>query len=139
MAEGFIDTNVFIHALSHDRYADECLRFLGQVQQGHVVVHLHPLVVHELSYALPHYRKGMTKAEVAVHLLTVLGWSGIRGPISELVDAIERWRDTPGLAFVDAFLAACALRDGVPVYTKNIRELAGQGAVVPDPLDNADI
>ncbi|HEX5414630.1 MAG TPA: hypothetical protein VFZ25_03125, partial [Chloroflexota bacterium] len=76
-----------------------------------------------------------TRGEVAEHLLTILGWNGIRGPTFEMVDAVKRWRDTPGLAFVDAFLAACANRDDLPVYTKNIRELTAQGAAVPDPLD----
>jgi hypothetical protein len=39
-----------------------------------------------------------------------------------------------GLAFADAYLVECAAGRGVPVYSKSVRELAGQGVDVPDPL-----
>jgi hypothetical protein len=51
-----------------------------------------------------------------------------------MIDAVQRWRDTPGLAFVDAYLASRAAAESRPVYTKNVRELRGQGVDVPDPL-----
>lgn len=53
-------------------------------------------------------------------------------------DALRRWSVTPGLAFADAYLAALAARHRCPVYTKNVRELAGQGVDVPDPLPTGD-
>ena len=49
-------------------------------------------------------------------------------------DTLRRWADTPGLGFVDAYLAALAARHGCPVYTKNVRDFSGQGVSVPDPL-----
>ena len=131
---GLIDTNVFIHAQTHDAYAEECLQFLEAVQRGQVEVRLEPIVLHELSYALPHYRKGMTRAEVAEYLLAVLAWEGIDGDKGLLVSAVERWRDTPGLAFVDAYLAVLARHEQCAVYTKNVAELAAQGALVANPL-----
>lgn len=134
MPHGLIDTNIFIHAQTRDAHAEECLQFLEAVQQGRVEVRLEPVVLHELSYALPHFRKGMNRAEVADYLLAVLAWEGIGGNKDLLVAAVQRWRDTPRLAFVDAYLAALAHAEACPVYTKNITELRLQGAKVPDTL-----
>jgi predicted nucleic acid-binding protein len=134
MAEGFIDTNVFIHAQTHDARSEECLRFLEAVREDRVRARLDPLVAHELSYALRHFRKEMARAEVAEYLLAVLGWEGVVGDKAVLVDAVQRWRDSPTLAFVDAYLAALAAVTTCPVYTKNVRELTREGATVPDPL-----
>ncbi|MDA8186656.1 MAG: PIN domain-containing protein [Dehalococcoidales bacterium] len=131
---GLVDTNVFIHAQTHDVLAEECLRFLEAVQRGEVEAQLEPVVLHELSYALPHYRKGMTRQEVSEYLLAVLAWKGITGKKDLLVNAVERWRDSARLAFVDAYLAALAAEAQSPVYTKNVAELEAQGALVPNPL-----
>lgn len=65
MPPGLIDTNVFVHAQTRDTYAEECLRFLEALESDSVQAQIEPLVVHELSYALPHYRRGMTRAETA--------------------------------------------------------------------------
>jgi len=134
MPEGLIDTKVFVHAQTRDAHAEECLRFLESVRLGRVVARVEPLVLHELSYVLPRYRRQMTRAQVARYLLTILGWQGFVGDTPILARTVERWRDTPGLAFVDAYLSALAARDGCPVYTKNVGELARQGVHVPDPL-----
>lgn len=131
---GLVDTNVFIHAQTHDALSEECLRFLEGLQSGRLQAQIEPLVLHELSYALTHYRKGMARVEVAEYLLAILGWDGITGEKSLLVNAVERWRDSPGLAFVDAYLAALAADHGCPVYSKNLAEFQAQGVVVPDPL-----
>jgi predicted nucleic acid-binding protein len=76
---GLLGTSVFIHAQTHDEHAEECLRFLEAVQAGRIRTRLEPLVVHELSYDLPHYRKGMSRAQTAEYLLAVLAWDGIVG------------------------------------------------------------
>lgn len=72
--------------------------------------HLEPIVVHELSYALPHYRKGMTRAQVAEYLLAVLAWDGVVADTDLLIQTVERWRDAKGLAFVVAYLASRAVQ-----------------------------
>jgi predicted nucleic acid-binding protein len=133
-SEGLLDTSVFVHAQTHDQHSEECRRFLAAVERGDVRAQLEPMVLHELSYALPHYRKQMTRGDVAAYLLTVLGWNGVVGEKSVMADATERWRDTPGLAFVDAYLAAVARERNCPVYTKNVDELRTQGATVPSHL-----
>jgi hypothetical protein len=90
--------------------------------------------LYELSYALRHYLKQMSRQQVAEYLLMVVSWRGIQGEQAVVADAVERWRDTPGLAFVDAYLAARAVRDQRPVYTMNVSELHSEGAVVPRRL-----
>lgn len=133
-SDGILDTNVFLHAQSHDELSEECRRFLAAVEQGHLQTYLDPLVLHELSYSLPHYVKQITRDKIAEYLLGVLGWPGIQGEKDLMVEAVERWWRTPGLAFVDAYLAALARSRSCPVYTKNVREFATQGVHVPNPL-----
>lgn len=65
MPPGLLDTNVFIHALAHDRLSEECLGFLEALERADIEARLEPLVLHELSYALPHHRNQMTRADVA--------------------------------------------------------------------------
>jgi hypothetical protein len=76
----------------------------------------------------------MTRADLAHYLLTVLSWPGVVGDKDLLVGTVQRWQQTNGLAFADAYLIECALGRGVPVYSKNVRELAGRGVDVPNPL-----
>jgi predicted nucleic acid-binding protein len=116
MSEGLLDTNVFVHAYTNDAHADECVRFLAGLESGRLRARLDPLVLHEQ------------------YILMVLDWEGVEGEKAVMADAVERWRDTPGLGFVDAYLAAAATARQSPVFTKNIRDLADQGATVPDPL-----
>jgi predicted nucleic acid-binding protein len=61
MAEGFIDTNAFIHAQTHDARSEECLRFLEAVREDRVRARLDPLIAHELSNAPRHFRKEMVR------------------------------------------------------------------------------
>jgi predicted nucleic acid-binding protein len=130
-AEGLLDTNVFIHAYANDAHTAECRAFLLAVERGDVLVRLEPLVLHELSYALPRYLKQMSRTDVARYLLMVLSWKGVRGETDTMVAAVERWLASPNLAFVDAYLCAVAKRDGRPIYSKNVDELRAQEVEVP--------
>ncbi len=134
MTTGLLDTNVFIHAHTRDRWAAECRAFLTAIENGKVSAVIEPLVLHELSYALPHYVKQMTREQVGEYLLMVLRWEGVQGDKDTLVETVMRWRATPGLAFVDAYLAVLARQRGCPVFSKNVKELAAQGVVVPARL-----
>lgn len=135
---GLLDTNVFIHAHARDEWSPECVAFLSAVERGDVSAIIEPIVLHELSYALPHYVKEMTRDQVGEYLLMVLRWDGVEGDKDTLVDAVLRWRETRGLAFVDAYLAARARRLDCPVFSKNVRELERQGAEVPNPLPHGN-
>jgi predicted nucleic acid-binding protein len=135
-ADGLLDTNVFVHAQANDTHTEECRRFLTSLQEGTAQARLEPIVLHELSYALKHYMKQITKEQTAQYLLTILSWRGVQGEKDVMVDAVERWWTTRGLSFVDAYLAALAAARDYPVYSKNVRELTAQGITVPDPLPN---
>jgi predicted nucleic acid-binding protein len=137
MADGLIDTNVFIHAHTTDQLSDECRNFLAALAEGRLRARVEPLILHELSYALPRYVKQMTHDDIAAYLLMVLGWDGVQGDKGVMADAVERWWPTPGLSFADAYLAALAAQQECAVYTKNVRELVGQGVEVPQPLPSS--
>src|SRR5688572_1224877 len=126
VSEGLLDTNVFIHALSRDALSAECRTFLDRLKQGLERANLDPLVVHELTYALPRVHQHMSRSDVATHILGVLAWPGIVGEKQLLREAIDRWDQTPSLGFVDAYRAARASQEGVSIYTKNVRELVRQ-------------
>jgi predicted nucleic acid-binding protein len=132
--DGLLDTNVFLHSLANDSHTVECRDFLAALERGHSFALLEPMILHELSYALPRLMRHLTPQAVARYLLLILSWPGVRGEKDVMIDAVHRWHQTPGLGFTDAYLAALATQRGCPVYTKNVRDLAGQGVVVPDPL-----
>ncbi len=109
------------------------------MRDGRIRAHLDPLVLHELSYALPRYVQQLkeNRGELAAYLLMVLGWPGVEGDKETMIGAVQRWAGTPGLAFVDAYLAVLAAQRGCPIYTKDARELERQGATVPATLPGA--
>ena len=131
---GLLDTNVFIHAHTHDNVSKECRDFLAALEVGSVRAVLEPVILNELSYALPHYFKQISREEIAEYLLMILSWEGVLGPKETLIDTIERWRRTPRLSFVDAYLAARAGQESRSIYSKNVRELRAQGVLVPNTL-----
>jgi predicted nucleic acid-binding protein len=135
-ASGLLDTNVIIHAYATDRWSGECRAFLAALRDGRVRAHLDPLVLHELSYALPRYMQQLqaNRQELAAFLLMILAWQGIEGDKETMIETIQRWAGSPGLAFVDAYLAVRAGQRACPIYTKNARELERQGIDVPQTL-----
>ena len=133
-ALGLLDTNVVIHAFARDAFSEECAAFLLALRDGRIQAIVEPVVVHELTYVLPQFVKQMTRADIASFLLGLIGWETVRADKANLVGALEHWRDTPGLGFVDAYLGVLALRRDVPVFTKNVRDFVRFGAEVPEPL-----
>jgi predicted nucleic acid-binding protein len=91
---GLLDTNVFIHAHTHDNVSKECREFLAALEVGAVRAVLEPVILHELSYALPYYLKQITREGIAEYLLMILSWEGVLGPKETLIDTVERWRRT---------------------------------------------
>jgi predicted nucleic acid-binding protein len=90
MADGFVDTNVFIHAIATDAHSVECQQFLLLVQHGEIRVRLEPVVLHEISYMLKRFHKQMTRQDVADYLLLILGWPGVEADKIVLIDAVGR-------------------------------------------------
>jgi predicted nucleic acid-binding protein len=133
-SSGLLDTNILIHSITRDEHSTECSRFLDLVSSGEVRARLEPVVVHELTYALPRYTKQLTRQDVATMVVNLIELPGIEADTELLKESVLRWAATPGLGFVDAYLAAIANREDRIIYTKNVRELVVQGAVVPNPL-----
>jgi len=132
--DGYLDTNVVLHAQTTDDLSQECQAFLDAIERGDIQARLEVTVLHELTYALPRYLKQLSRAETGRYLSSLIEWPGIVADKNLLIDIVDRWARTPGLSFVDAQLAALAAVEQCPVYTKNVREVRGQGADVPDPL-----
>ncbi|HVC33842.1 MAG TPA: PIN domain-containing protein [Chloroflexota bacterium] len=133
MNEGLIDTNVFIHALSHDQHAEHCQQHLRALADGRAEAILDAVVVHELTYVLPRFVKSMTRSDVAQYLISIISWNGVIAEKELLTEAVRLWAAEP-VGFTDAYLAARAVREGCPVYTRNVADLRRCGAAAPDLL-----
>ena len=57
---------------------------------GTIRARLEPLVLHELTYALPRVVKQATRTDIAAYIAIVLGWPGIQGEIEVVRDTVER-------------------------------------------------
>jgi len=134
LPRGLLDTNVIIHSLADDPLSVECWNFMQQVRSGQVSVILDPLVIHELTYALPRYAKQWERTEIAGFIETLLHLPGVSGDTSRMVRAIGFWKENTGVGFVDCYLAVLANDEQLPVYTKNVRHLRRLAAEAPDPL-----
>ena len=134
MSSPLLDSNVYLHALTNDSNSAECTALLSAIEVGEIGAILDIVVLHELTYSIPKYLKGISKLDVARLLTRLIELPGIICDKLLFADTIYRWSKTPGLSFVDAYLSAYATRDSVSIFSKNVRELRGQGAFVPDPL-----
>jgi predicted nucleic acid-binding protein len=134
MNDGLLDTNVIINFWDRTAIGAECVAFLRAVEAGRIRVRLDPLVVHEAAYVLPRFQRQMGRSDVARFLIDLVNSPGIVAEKEILVETLRLWGSSPGLGFVDAYLATRSDREGRPVYTKNVRDLRRAGANVPDPL-----
>jgi predicted nucleic acid-binding protein len=127
-----LDTSVVLDALTRDVWSDACRRFLRQVERGDLRVVVAPVVIHELTYAIPRYLQGASRSQVTDIILVLLKGEGTVDPTGFLESSLLCWRDTPGLSYVDAYLGTWALAEGLPVYSVNRRDFLRQGVEVPD-------
>jgi predicted nucleic acid-binding protein len=131
---GLLDTNVVLHAFEQGSLGGECAAFLRALERGQLQAILDPLVVHELTYALPRFQKQFARNDVANFLIDVVNMPGIVADKELLVETLRLWGTNSGLGFVDAYLVTRGDRESCLVYTKNVRELRALGASVPDRL-----
>ena len=123
MTDGYIDTSVFLHAQAHDQHTEACQALLRAAAEGRVSVSLDPLVVHELTYVLPRYVKGMPRSDVALYVRSVLSWSGV--VLEDLplwLSVLEAWEADAHLSWTDAVLIQRALLADRPIWTRNHRD-----------------
>jgi predicted nucleic acid-binding protein len=136
VSDGYLDTNVVVHAITRDEHSAECIAFLSALQNGRATAILDATVVHELTYILQRVPRRVGRQDVATHILSIAQFRGVRSELDVLVPALERWGSTPGLGFVDALLTARARMTGASVFAKNVRDFAGSGVDVPVSLPN---
>lgn len=125
-SEGFIDTNVFIHALRGDERSHECREFLKLLRTGDRRVRLEPYVVHELTFVIGRVLKQMTREEAAAYIREVIEWPGVESERELLIGALDSWQ-RPGIAFADALLATQAQLNNTVVFTVNTKHFADVG------------
>ncbi len=130
--EGILDTSVVIHALGNDANSPSAQAFIARIESGETRVVVDPLVIHELTYAFSRFPREFTRERVAEIVLSLLDVSGSSTMDETLRRGIEVWRESPGLSFVDAYLGARALAEGLPVYTVNRKDFLRQGVEAPD-------
>jgi predicted nucleic acid-binding protein len=131
---GFLDTNVLIHAFATDNEGADCRAFLAQVQAGERSILLTAVVVHEFTCAVGRYRKQLNRQDIAEYLISLIALPTVHLEDEAVFEAVRMWAATPKLGFVDAYLAVRAHREGLPVFTKNVKHFDGLDVDVPVPL-----
>lgn len=125
---GWLDANFFIHPLfEHDPHRPRCEELLRMLRRGEAEAWVHPVTVHELTYALPRVRPDTMRRrdDVLAYLGPILVLDAVHVPDKDAVLlALRRWASGGG-RFADALLAALAEERGMPVCSVNARHFPG--------------
>ena len=125
---GWLDANLFIHPLfEHDPHRPRCEELLRMLHRGEAEGFVHPVTVHELTYALPRVRSDTMRRreDVLAYLAPLLALESVHVPDKDAVlVALRRWAAGGG-RFADALLAALAEERGTPVCSVNVRHFPG--------------
>ncbi len=127
-ALGWLDTNIFIHALfTKDTQHDRCHAILRALQEGRAQGWIDVLVVHELTYVLGRLPQFTSRAVIHEYIRGILTMSTIQADDKAMLLAgLARWA-TENVGFADARLAVLAQARGLPVCSANQRDFAGVG------------
>lgn len=124
-----IDTNVLIRFLTKtplDQY-QRALALIKKVSEGEAELRLSAAVVGEVA-AILHHVFQTPQAEVATTLLTLVNARGVFVEEEDVVrQALEHSRDLKDIDFIDAYVAAKAQADGLPVasFDKGLHKKLG--------------
>src|SRR4051794_17260966 len=124
VALGWLDTNIFIHALitNHREHA-RGRALVDALTDGRAEGWLTPLVAHELTYTLGRFPQYQTRAAIYAYLSDIMATPGVLAEDKPtMLAAVGRWAAGPRLSFVDAYLTELAARDGLPVCSANARD-----------------
>ncbi len=124
---GWLDTNVFIHALfRNDQNRARCLEILGLLRDGSAEGWIDPVVVHELTYVLTRLGQFRNRSALFEYVNSVLTLDAVRADDKEtLLEALDLWAATDSLSFADARLTVLANKRGLPVCSANDRHFPG--------------
>jgi predicted nucleic acid-binding protein len=135
MAEdlGWLDTNVFVHAVTRDAHSAACENLVAQLKSGDAQGRIDPVVVHELTYTLTRkFRFSRADAADYARMLLVLDSVDVLGGKEPVITALSIW-DEQGVDFADALLSARAVLDGSYVTSVNVKDIQRTGARVRRP------
>ena len=111
-----LDTNVILRFLTGEpkAQAEAARNLFLSAATGDVVLEVSPVIVAEVCYTLDSFYK-VEREEVAVKVSALLSRKGIKVQEAERIfDALRRLK-TFNVGFADAYLAAAASIDSVPV------------------------
>jgi len=116
---GWLDTNIFIHALSApDSHYARCTDLINALQDGRAEGWINATVLHELSYVLSRRRDFAMRTTIATYLLEILNAPGVLAAEKAiLIATVTRWGTTT--------ITELTQRDGLPVCTVNARDFPG--------------
>jgi predicted nucleic acid-binding protein len=135
---GWLDTNIFVHALHrHDPFHRRCRAILNGLETGHVAGWIDPLVIHELTYVLKRIPSFTSRKDSYEYIHSVLACETIYARDKPLlVESLARWADSERLSFTDAWLLTLCQRRNMPVCSVNRNDFASVANSFPQiPID----
>ncbi|HXT35500.1 MAG TPA: PIN domain-containing protein [Chloroflexota bacterium] len=123
---GWLDTNIFVHALfKNDPQHDRCRAVLQALQDGRATGWVDVLVVHELTYVLGRLPQFTSRAVIHEYIRGILAPATIHADDKQaLLSTLARWA-TENVGFADARLAVLAQARGLPICSANQRDFTG--------------
>ena len=123
---GYLDTNLFVHALyPDDPHYPRCRALIAALADGTATGWLDVVVVYELTFILARRRRFPERAAIERYLRGILAAPGVQvDNRPTLLAALGRWA-TRGVGFADAWLLARAQATGRPVCSVNERDFGG--------------
>mgnify|MGYP001465436503 CR=1 FL=1 len=128
MQLGWLDTNIFLHSLFHnDPQYGRCREILAALEDGSAEGWIDPVIVHELTYALPRHPSFSSRQAIQGYIRNVLLTAAIHADDKEgLIEAVALW-DAYGIGFADSWLRILAGRRRLPVCSANRRHFVDVG------------
>ncbi len=123
---GYLDTNLFVHALyPNDPHYLRCRALLAALADGTATGWLDVVVVYELTFILARRRRFPDREAIERYLRGILAAPGVRTEDRPaLLTALGSWA-TRGVGFADTWLLARAQATGRPICSVNERDFGG--------------
>jgi predicted nucleic-acid-binding protein len=139
MREIVVDANILLRYLTDDprELADRATALLETAEREGVALVIAPLILAEVVYVLQSVYS-WERRDIAARLLNLVAAAVFTVSEAEtMLQALEWYRDTPGLDFADVYIAALARtrsESHVMSFDRRMRRLTGIH-LVSDPLD----
>lgn len=138
MSHPVLDTNILVRLLTGEpeNQAKAVVAFFQQIENENRAVELPPLIVAETIYVLQSFYK-VPKAEIAPKLAYLIESPHIICTEKETVHTALSLYEKGSMGFQDAYVAARAMANNVPVvsFDKGFDKIKGLSRI--DPIDSA--